>query len=432
MFLQRRGFSVKVLSCAMLFFIALAQTTVQAKTLKSHRGSSLFIAVGEEAEIAMTQTDTFSIGNPSLGKYKFFPELGKLIFKASKVGFTQINVRRKGKVIKSLQLYILSKREILKFAGLSQVFAGTTLSSELKGPYLHIRGTVRDIETYKLAMRVKKQFKKRILLEIKIHQELKEKIIEEVYTLFFRQQYHQIECNFIRHKLFCFYDSPTKLPKFYTNWITKDLAGNLLWSGRNKEGQIQISLKVYEIEASDQKNLTTGAQELQSTLAEVIRDGGESALLQNNIRLKEAGVNIYTFSKLKVSTLLGEKIKTQIGKELPFQQSQREGVSTVWKFIGIKQLLKVLKSGHRFQLSYDVQISSGGPNEIQGNRHEGKILISPLQWKKFYEADFKGKITSTSNLPLIGKIPLLKNLTQSQTNQEIFKRVFLMVKIKEY
>ncbi len=396
------------------------------------------LSKGQVIEISSKNITHYIIGNKEIISARNLKSKDKLIIKAKMAGYTDLKIFRKD-TQEVLKLYVLSKKdqfELIKIKNSIDEIDG--LDTKIKSKKLHITGQINTVSDYLLFNEINSNSQYIAINSLKIAANIKSKILSKIYLEFFDNFYDQIKCNFRNLKVICFttkqiYEDKAFITRIQKKYSIQILPSSAIWNQSN----LEVSLKIFQIERLDGKEIDFGLSKLNISIDHILKNNYDT-LKEKIISLNQSHYNVSTLSRPKVLINYNQELEVKIGAEIPFTIKDTHGVSnTTWKFAGLRLKLTPKRRGHKINIDYQTQItrplklSESSALSINGSKQRSTLNVEPSIPIQIFEVDLKTDDRKENRIPFISQFPILGSLFTSNSTSQTYKKIIAIMKIEE-
>ncbi len=395
--------------------------------------SDLILAKGEQKELNLKGLKNFSVGNRDVISYKFSANSGKLLIKGKQVGFTDLLVWDKnGK--RSFSIYVLSKQKFLKTFQLADALKNLNLAIDIKGPIMTASGLVNDFSDYLYLQKVKSQFQDQVFFKIRLHPDLRNLLIGQIYKKLFSNGASSVNCQIDWLDVVCFYEGQIdsiflkQLSTFYQfSFIQQD--------SRLRHHNYRLKLKLVQLERLDGLEIHLGLDQLQTTVEDLFTLGLSQLIKKNTLFLQRSELSLSSLAEPEFIINLHTPQLIEIGSQIPYQNISPHGSTVIapidWRFAGLKIKTKVSESYGKLLLDYETEFSRPVDQSISGSKEISSALLEIGVPLKIFQIGFQTTSKDRKGIPLISEIPVLREIFESKSNQQTYKQLYGYVVLEE-
>ncbi|EQC46691.1 pilus assembly protein N-terminal domain-containing protein [Bacteriovorax sp. Seq25_V] len=399
--------------------------------------SQLSLSKGQVFEINANGISKYAIGNKDIISVRFDKNTNKFYLTGLMQGYSELKLLGKDK--KTLKIYVLSKNQQLKLLEIQNSLAAIGLNeTEVFGPKLILGGAITNQDQYLSTLEIVKNHKNEIINNLQITKDLRKEIISSVYYDFFQNYLDEILCEESKAIITCATTQTILKNKQFIK--TMEEKHGLKFYPSMTFGKLenyQIDIKLFQIEKLDGSEINFGLDQIDVNLSDVFSQGLAALAGNNNIKLKESQYDLSTLATPKAILKLDTPLDIKIGSEIPFQGTGGSNVvsETKWKFVGLGINILMKKENNQFQIQYETNLSrpiSGSEDavtSISGNKQKSAFSISLDRPIQIFEIDIKTDDQIESSIPVIGKIPVLKNIFSSKSSMNTYKKIVAIVRV---
>lgn len=413
---------IEYLSLKMLIVKALIVTSAYATE------QNTTLTIGEHYELSISNLKEYSVGNKEILATRYNSKSKKLLIKAQKLGHTELLVWRSTGPKERHSFYVIDKRIQLKLQQKMEILKKNELDYELQGTRLVIKGAIDGMEKYKIIHELAKDSSATI--QAKLSALIRNQIILEAYQAFYNEHILDVKCDYSEFNINCYYFkemSPSEetlsflKKKFYINFIKRKLT--------YPNDNFQLKMKIIGLEREDGSEVNFGLDQLESNISTLFNSGLISFIESNQVFFKSNHLEASTLAEPELVMKNNEPSLIQVGSEVPYQHDTKEGMSTSWKFAGLKVNLKLTNKGRSFFLKYKTEFTSHGEGPVQGNKESAILRVDLNKPIKLFEVGLTSQGKKKTGIPLLKDIPFLGNLFSNTYNTENYKRIIAYVTI---
>lgn len=388
--------------------------------------SDIILAKGEQKEILLKDLKKFSVGNPEVISYKFFPKEGKLLIKGKKVGFTDLVLWTKnGK--ENFSIYILSKQKFLKTFQLADALKNLNLTIDIKGPVMTASGTLSDFGDYLYLQKIKGQFQDQVFFKITLDPRLRNHIVAQIYKKLYTNGFSSVTCQTDWMDIMCFYEGYSnenllkQLASFYrVSFIAQD--------SRLKYKNYRLKLKLIQMEKMDGREIHVGLDKLKASLRDLFDHGLKKLIDDNYVFLTQSKLDLSSLAEPELIVNLNSPQVIEIGSQIPYQNIGMEGATVIapidWRFAGLRIKTKITESYGKILLDYETEFTRPVDKAITGSKEVSSALLEIGVPLKIFQVGFQTTSRGRQGIPFISEIPILKNLFESKSDQKTYKQIY--------
>lgn len=385
--------------------------------------TDFFISKGEQIELNVGSVKNFSVGNKEVLKYIYQESKGKLLVKGKSLGVSDIITWTASGKRQNWRIYVLSKREHLNKAAVAEAFEKNGLRAALKGNVLYVSGVISTISSFKTVVQARNNKQIDLILNLTISNELRNKIIANIYTNLYWQGADRVNCSLIEITFYCKVYGKVDTKKFETEY-------GVNFSKRSfniKYKNYNLSFILVHIEDSDGRSLSSGLDRIEASLSETLRAGTFQSEL-GNILLEENSLIAKTLATPTIDSILDKKFQIQVGGEIPFKKSI-ENDTLEWKFAGLRISGNLTQLDGQLLLDYSSELTVPQEEGVQGPKGKSTLFIKEGSLKKLFSIDVDNLNTTTQSIPLLNKIPILKSLFSTTKTLNTKKKILCFIKV---
>jgi hypothetical protein len=415
---------VKIMLWGMLFLLS-AQQCVNAETI--------FLGKGQQKQVNLLKSGTFSIGNPEVLGYQLLPNSRKLLIKGQKIGFSDI-ISDDGIQKKTIQVYVLDKRSQLKTKQLINTLRRNNISFEIYGGIVQIKGIINNLNKYFLIKSLKKQ--KKVTIIAHLSPALRNELISIVYQNLMSLNFFDIHCKDFLIDIVCYSDLENKAIKPHLKHLKDKYKISFIHHKEQKHQNFKVKLKFIQFERIDGREFSLGAYQL-STVGEEIFSKGAKALMNNNvINLSNTSINASTIAEPETFLIKNKPSVIQVGSEIGFQvqnatSNGNQLTQTDWKFAGFKLKLNLTEENSNLILNYSSEFTSPGVNTISGSKEKSSLKVKLNKPMHLFKIAFQSNNNENKSIPWISNVPILNKVLGSQKRAQSYKHIYGFIHITD-
>ncbi len=392
-------------TCVKVMFLILSQLVIFPIEASI---KSIYLKKGEFYSLPSSNITSFSTGNIKVIKVKLIHKQNTLLVKAIKKGSSD------------LVLFSPKRQQILRFhVGISK--QNTSYPNVLK--------------TW-LEYQQIKQRQKSPPVTTTINHPLKQVILNKIFVLLFQQGINDFQCENSGLQFFCFYDGSQPIHKSVRSYLESTIFIKLIPRNVNHNKNYQLSFRLVLLEANNSKSIRLGMQTILGDLKTLFNQGLSSLLNNHQQLLSKESLLISSLADEKIIIRAGKTNELSFGSKVSYQetviQDQKTLMRRKWLFTGLKAKFKVFQEDGLLYLSYLNSFSRPiGPENMTTNRQKGTTHLVLNRAIKFFEISYLATRKQQEELPLLGRIPLIKYFFSARQTQQIHKKISGFLTIKE-
>lgn len=388
--------------------------------------SDIILAKGEQKEISFRALKNYSVGNGDVISYKWLPKQGKLLVKGKKVGFTDLVIwSEKGKEVFSI--YVLSKQKFLKTFQLADALKNLNLSIDIKGPVMTASGTLSDFGDYLYLQKIKGQFQDQVFFKITLDPKLRNHIIGQIYKKLYANGFAGVTCQADWLDILCFYEGSNnenllkQLASFYrVSFIQQD--------SRHRYNNYRLKIKLIQVEQLDGREIHMGLDKLKASIADLFEFGIRRLIDENIVFLTQSRLDLSSLAEPEMIVNVNTPQTIEIGSQIPYQNISTQGATVIapidWRFAGLRIKTKITESHGKLLLDYETEFSRPVDQAISGSKEISSALLEVGVPLKIFQIGFQTTAKARQGIPFISKIPILKHLFESKSDQNTYKQIY--------
>ncbi len=398
--------------------------------IPSFSQSEIFMSKGEQYSIPAKSLQHFSIGNNEVISARYLKREQKLYIKGKRMGFSDILIKdRSGK--KHLHLYVISKREGLKNAKILLHLKKLQIAYKTAGNKIFVTQKIGDLVTYQEVFKVINENQKEIINQTTLSKKLINTIISRVYGKFYEHHLNEYSCKVLDQKIHCKYFSLAQ-NKALEDEIKKQYHIKLSHFSSNELYQnYKLTLKLFEIQRSDGREIKLGLYLLKNSLMNFIDHGAYSLIKNNQIKVQDTSYKIKTIAEPEVRLILNSKGKIRIGESTPFINQSRDILQTNWKDSGFIFSYHLKSQKEKLVLKYQIDSTKNQGSTISGSSIENEKYVQlNSKFKILFDVLLRTKKFNLEAVPLVNKIPILGRVFSSKSEQRNHKYIMGIYKLE--
>jgi hypothetical protein len=378
-------------------------------------------------ELSIGKLKNFSVGNKDVIKYKYLPKRGKILIKGRSLGFSDIIVW--GKKKKIFHFYVTSKREQLKRMEIAQILKTTNLETKVSGDIIYVHGEVSSLTAFLLLKNVERKKSGNLIVNVTISDKVRNEIISTVYKDFYAANYDFISCQLIRTNFTCDYKT-----KEHNIQLVSKYSKDFLIQFNNLEDEIirknyKLEFKIVSTESNQNQLRDSGLHNIETDLSNLINSNILS-LNSDQIFIEDKDTFVKLLATPIVSTTIKNPFTIQMGGEIPFINKE-ENPKTEWKFAGLKLNGKLEIENGQIKLKYKTIITKGDQAGISGPKGNSTIFTPLNELIPLFTVRMTETVKSDASIPVLNKIPFLKELFLSSNNSHSIKSITVFSILRE-
>ncbi len=399
---------------------------------------NLIISMGEHKELQLPLMQKYTLSNTDCLTHKFIAKTKTMLLKGNKLGYSELMVWNSDKQKKTYKVYILSKQKQLQILHLVQTIESTGLKSEVAGPYILIKGELKELKDYLLIKKLEKENKDVLQSQGHLASKLRNLLVAEVYTRLLGEYLDRFQCQDLNYSIICQYSQSHPPSKEVIDELKNRFAIDFVALKDFKEKNYLIKLKLIQIEKLDGEELNLGLDKISGNLGELFHEGLLSIIEKNQFLLNKSKVHLSTLAEPETVIRLGQPAQIDVGAEIsfPVAKNRADGVvqSTEWKFAGLRIKLDLNQLGDQFQVNFDTEFSRPVDNDskISGSKEKSSLNLSLKKPIQLFQIGFKTDGENTSAMPWLSSIPILGEIFKSKSTQSNYKKISGVIILEEY
>ena len=407
--------------------------------LLNTQAEDLILSKGQSKTLKIPQMERFNVGNKEVLTYKFDEKNKTLLIRGAKIGTSEVLIWEKGRETpKEYQVFIISKIQESKYMNLAQLVTNMGLSSQVNIPHLRVSGEISGFRQYIQFKKIQNSNPDIILDETTLAVPLKKDILADIYQMFFNDYKDSVKCRIIASDVTCFTaanDAPSETLKKHL--IEKYKVNFVEQNGQRLKNNYSFKLKLIQLEQMDGEEIRLGLEQLSASLGELLSNPLRKIVEKNSVLLNQKKVQINTLAEPEALIRPLTPAEFQIGADVPFTTSNRDGsmTQTQWQFAGLKIKVLLENMDEKIKISYETELTkpsteANGP--ISGNKEKSSVVIDLNTPIKIFQITLKTEANSTDQMPFLNRIPLLGELFKSKSSQNNYKTITGIIEVKKH
>ncbi|GAB4023726.1 MAG: hypothetical protein Fur0010_26940 [Bdellovibrio sp.] len=428
-YLRIKYLPLTTLTVKSILLLMLGTHFAYGQTPENTRDSTLFLAIGEHAEISVAHRQSYTNGNREVVATKMMKGNKTLLIKALKQGFSEIALFENGKKMSATKVFVTNKLEKLNVISIAEELQDMNLKTINHVNNLYVAGEIDQLHQFIRLHQLKNELKESLLIDIEMTKNLKKEILSGIYKISLGQKNYEFFCEIKKIQVSCFYDDTKPLSEDAIKKITSDYFVQMIAkNAKSKNSNFKVKLKIIQMESTSGREINWGLSEINGTLDELFTAGLRGVISKNSLILAQSDISLSTLAEPVLLMQAGEESVIEIGTDIPYQGKRQVD----WKFAGLRIKLKLNRIGREIILSYTTEF--GQPHEggqISSNRQNSKIKIdndSPLE---IYQIGFETQSKHQDQIPGFGDIPLLGELFKGRGQGRTYKKLSAVILIEE-
>lgn len=420
-------------------FLGLALVLISFGSLAQvEEAENIIISTGEHKELQLPQMLKFSISNSDCLTHKLIAKSKTMLIKGKKLGYAELIVWNNNKQKKTYRIYVLTKQKQLQILHLVQTIEVTGLKTEVAGPYILIKGELKELNDYLLIKKLEKENKDVLQSQGNLSPNLRNQLIAEVYGRLLGEYLDRFKCHDLNYSLICEFSQTHPPSKEVVDELKNRFSIDFVSIKDLKEKNYLIKLKLIQIEKLDGEELNLGLDKISGNLGELFHEGLLSLIEKNQFLLTKSKVHLSTLAEPETIIRVGQSAQIDVGAEIsfPVAKNRSDGIiqNTEWKFAGLRIKLDLNQIGDHFQINFDTEFSRPVDNDskISGSKEKSSLNLSLKKPIQLFQIGFKTDGENTSALPWLGAIPIIGEIFKSKSNQSNYKKISGVIILEEY
>jgi hypothetical protein len=395
---------------------------------------SLILSIGEIREISLPNLNRFTVGNNDSLTHKFLEGKKTLLIKAKKLGLSEIHIWKKNNKRLKIQVYVLSKSNQLKLLSIAESFKNLGLEIQTQGPWLKISGDLDQVSTYNQFLKLTKEHKDKIQVEVILSHYLKKKLLAMVIKALFDDHISGFKCEFQDIQLICHLNDSRLPSSEVENFLKKQFAVKFIrHNNHNQSKNYRIKMKIIQSVTKSSNSHSLGLYQLEGSIKSLFDDGFKSHFEKNLLHLKSLGIKTSLLAEPNILIRPNKMVRLQIGSDLPYQSTSKEGVqNTSFKFAGLKLKLKLEIQGDGYLLDYSAEVTKPGQRgAISGSKESASARISLFKPVQLFEISFQSDSLNDQGIKALSKTPFLGGLFKNKEKSKTYKKISGIIYLEE-
>lgn len=413
---------------------ALSSPAVFAEALKSTKNQSLTMSIGEIREVSLKDMRKYSLSNNDPVSHKFLSDTKTLLIKGKKLGITELHIWERNKVKRTLEVFVLSKQRIIKLRALSRDLKSLGLEAYINGNSLSVEGELSELEDYKKFISINKKYENDVEQNVSLSEPLRKKLLARVIKTLFDDHISDFRCVLNRIQIQCFVSDLRMPSSGIKTKLKKELQVHFIKeSSHHKKQNYWLKVKIIQLESMDSGAYSFGLHQLSGDIKGYFERGWKSLYEQNKLTLKENGIEADLLAEPTVLVRPNKDVSIQVGAEIPYTSSTKEGVqNTNFRFAGLKLKVKLSPEGDGFLMDYSAEITKpGSGGEISGNKESSSARISIGEPVQLFEVSFQSTSLQKESLPPFGSLGIIGKLFSNNDKKKVYKKITGIVMLEE-
>ncbi len=403
------------------------------------QAEDFILSKGQSMTMKIPQLEKFNVGNKEVITYKFEEKTKTLLIRGAKLGTSEVLVWEKGSPTpKEYQFFVISKIQEAKYLNLAQIVTSMGLETKVQIPHLQVSGQINGLRQYLQYKKIQGNNPDVILDETTLGMDLKKDILADIYQMFFNDYKDTVRCRVINSDVTCFTpanDAPSEALKKHL--IEKYRVNFIEQNGQRLKSNYSFKLKLIQLEQMDGEELRLGLEQLSASLGELISVPLRKIVEKNSVLLAQKKVQINTLAEPEALIRPLSPAEFQIGADVPFTTSNKEGTATQtqWQFAGLKIKVLLENMDEKIKITYETELTkpameANGP--ISGNKEKSSVVIDLNQPTKIFQISLKTEANGVDQMPFLNRIPLLGELFKSKSSQNNYKTITGIIEVKNH
>lgn len=398
----------------------------------------IILSRGESTTLRLPNLTKFNVANKEVLTYRFNEKDKTLFIRGAKLGTSELLVWEKAQETpKSLQVFVISKAQEVKFLHIAQIIQTLGLDSTLSLPYIKVSGELKNVRSYLQYKKIQAQQEGLLLDEVELSVSLKRELLGDIYQLFFNEYKDSISCQVHFSDITCSYPSNDLLGEALIKHLREKYRVTLLMQNKQKlKNNYSFKLKLIQLEQLDGSELRLGLEELRTSLGELLKLPLNKIIEKNAVLLAEKNVVMNTLAEPSGLIRPLSPAEFQIGADIPYATTSKEGVTqTQWQFAGLKVKMTLENLGEKIKIAYETELtrpSGEASNSISGNKEKSSVVLNLDEATQLFQVTLKTDAKAIDKMPFLHYIPVLGELFKSRSSQNNYKMITGILEIKNH
>ena len=398
----------------------------------------VILSRGQTKTLNFPNLEHFSISNKQILTHKFDEKNKTLTIKAQQLGHAQINIWSRTNREELFEVYVITKHEEAKLIELSAWASTLGLATQMIIPQIKISGKISEVKKFQEFNKKMQIYKDLVIDDVKIDIKIKNKIIAEIYKIFFENFNDSIRCWDKNSSIICSISQTQSNSESLKKHFT-ELYG-VFWIDLNEQRLTKnylLKLKLIQIEQMSGEEIRLGLEQLNAPLSEIFTSPLEKIVQKNELLLAKKNVKLSTLAEPQTIIRPSTPASIQIGADIPFSVSTSQKNHIIeWKFAGLKVEFVIENVNDQIKVNYQAELTqptsnANGTTSIAGNKEKSSAIIFLNKPVKLFEIFLKTNGHSIDQMPFIARLPILGKLFQSSSEQSNFKSINGIIEIEE-
>ncbi|MBC7714893.1 MAG: pilus assembly protein N-terminal domain-containing protein [Rhizobacter sp.] len=389
--------------------------------------------------LKMPLMEKFNVANKEIIAYKMNEKQKSLLIRGAKIGTSEILVWNKGDPTPiSYQFFVISKNQEAKLMNLAQLVGELGLETKIQIPNLKVSGELKDLKQYLQYKKIQGQNADIILDESTLSLALKKDVLADIYQMLFNDYKDSVKCRVLYSDINCFVslnDAPSESLKKH---LSDKYKVNFIEQNNQKlKNNYSFKLKLIQLEQMDGEELRLGLEQLSTTLGDLIRTPLNRIVEKNAVLLAQKKVQVNTLAEPEALIRPLSPAEFQIGADVPYVNSNREGTytQTSFKFAGLRVMVILENIEDKIKITYETELtkpSTEANGAISGNREKSSVVIDLNEPTKIFQISLKTEANGVDQMPFLNRIPVLGELFKSKSNQNNYKTITGIIEVRNH
>ncbi|MBC7429833.1 MAG: hypothetical protein H7336_14560 [Bacteriovorax sp.] len=389
--------------------------------------------------LKMPQMEKFNIANKEVLAYKMNEKDKSLLIRGAKIGTCEILVWNKGAGSPvGYQIFVISKAQEAKLMNLAQMVGELGLETRVQIPNLKVSGELKTLKQYLLYKKIQSLNVDIILDESTLNLGLKKDVLADIYQMLFNDYKDSVKCRVLYSDINCFISSNDAPSESLKKHLSDKYKVNFIEQNNQKlKNNYTFKLKLIQLEQMDGEELRLGLEQLSATMGDLIRVPLNKIVEKNAVLLAQKKVQINTLAEPEALIRPLTPAEFQIGADVPYVTSNREGTysQTQFQFAGLRVKVILENIEDKVKITYETELTKPAAEAngaISGNKEKSSVVVSLNQATKIFQISLKTDANGVDQMPFLNRIPVLGELFKSKSSQNNYKTITGIIEVKNY
>ena len=391
----------------------------------------LVLSKGEVREIKTEDTVRYTISRRDVIGHKFFSKSKKMMLKGKKRGISQLILWKASGQSHKVTLFVQSRKELIAHAEFLPALAALGADFNFIGQKIEIKGTLKNLKDYrsfsKIINRQKDDF---FIVSVSVSQQILKEAIADIYFDFLQHYRDSISCRYEGFQILCHYYYFDKKEDELVKRFEERYMASFTAYKRQYTTNFKVITKTVLIEGGQGALNDLGIEKISTTIGHILNQNAATLFSEENIEIAGSKIHIYSFTEQESLIRMSYPLEIKIGTDRRFHRIVDGQGQTHWYFTGLQINLTLKRLMGKFFVDYSTSLSSEASDTLnKTNSKESSFFISLGQYQKVFEIKTTSKNLSTSSMPLLSHIPVLKNIfkKESKLDSNIIYRTYVML-----